>query len=101
MITVEKLIKLGFKEYGSNLGATHYKKDDVEIRHTEENARWWLTDGLECFTIISELSTFNSIINLTKSNHKLKKEFTKDTRLDADLFSTRYIQWLEQKLLLN
>jgi len=60
-ITVEYLKLKGFKELGNDLGAAHYRIDGkkhnslIEIRHTQDNNRWWLTDGKSSYTIQREL----------------------------------------------
>lgn len=73
-ITIDFLKQKGFKEvYNNHLGAAHYKKendknwkDSIEIRHVEDNNRFWITNGKSCYELLRELfyeSEVNSLID--------------------------------------
>jgi hypothetical protein len=61
MITIKTLRRLGFKEIGNKLGAAHYTNGRFEIRHTQENNRYWLTDGKLSFDILGEITTIKTL----------------------------------------
>ena len=76
-ITTNYLINKGFKELGNSLGSAHYRKEEfnnnlgvlsIEIRHTQENNKFWLTDGKSCYTIIREITETFEIEKLITFN---------------------------------
>lgn len=76
-ITVKYLTDKGFKELGNSLGSAHYVKEEyskdlgflnIEIRHTQENNKFWLTDGKSCYTIRRELTKIDEVEKLITFN---------------------------------
>ena len=69
-ITVNFLKEKGFKELGNSLGAAHYRKEELnkniflEIRHVQDDDKWWLTNGKQCFEIYRELFAQKEIESL-------------------------------------
>lgn len=62
MLTVSYLLHIGFCELGDVLGAAHYKKGNVEIRHIQNGDTFWLTDGKSSFDILRQLSSRSDVL---------------------------------------
>ncbi len=98
MLTVSYLLHIGFCELGNVLGAAHYKKGNVEIRHIQEVNTFWLMDGKSSFSIIRKLSSKSDVLELLmqfesgvinserkKNNNHCKRLMLKKSALWAEI----------------
>ena len=97
MITVEFVLRQGFKLLGDNLGAAHYRNGEKEVRHVQSNNTWYLTDGVSPFTIIRELFTEEDILALIKNSGVSEDERKKNIALCRAMLIRKAVLWAEIK----